>query len=75
MIQLFLPEHGIRIDSACRWDPDNGGKPTYKSYDVDINRYDLLWRSQTSRGFLTFDVPPNSAKKVSQVYSGAAVGP
>ncbi|CAK0786659.1 hypothetical protein CVIRNUC_009873 [Coccomyxa viridis] len=20
-----------------RWDPDNGGKPTYKSYDVDIN--------------------------------------
>ncbi|EIE23121.1 succinate dehydrogenase and fumarate r [Coccomyxa subellipsoidea C-169] len=25
------------ISWCIRWDPDNGGKPTYKSYNIDIN--------------------------------------
>ena len=29
----------IRIALVCRWDPDNAGKPSYQSYDVDINRW------------------------------------
>ena len=37
-----MSSHILMAGMSCRWDPDNGGKPTYKSYDVDINRYDLL---------------------------------
>ena len=24
---------------ACRWNPDQGGKPKYQNYSVDVNRY------------------------------------
>ena len=35
---------GLRLYS--RWDPDEGGKPDYKSYNVDINRYAKPFQKQ-----------------------------
>lgn len=43
--ELHAPVFGLVITGVChicRWDPDNGGKPSYRSYDVDINRYEGL---------------------------------
>lgn len=37
----YIELMGLKAWCSCRWNPDNEGKPTYKSYDVDINRYDL----------------------------------